>query len=112
MLKLITDRLRPAWGAASAGAAETGAGPGHSPSPMATPRTQRSMVVLLLTRQRPDPAAGLLGRLDARRLGAGRDVFRERRRAAAGHVHAQDLLGRAQPPVCPELVPDPEQLAG
>ena len=30
----------------------------------------------------------------------------------ADHVHAEDLLGGAQPTVDPELVPDPQQLGG
>ena len=39
--------------------------------------------------ERPDPATGLLGRLDARCPGAGGDVVGERCRAAPDHVHAE-----------------------
>ena len=46
------------------------------------------------------------------RPGAGHDITGEGGRVATDHVNAEDLLGRAQPPVDPELVPDPQQLRG
>ena len=63
--------------------------------------------------ERPDPAAGLARA--ARRTRPGPEPRRRRgtaRSEPADHVHAEDLLGGAQPAVDPELVPDPQQLAG
>ena len=73
--------------------------------------------VRLLTRlpratQRSDPTAGLIGRFDECGSYAGRDVLRERRRAPPDDVHPEHLLGRAQAISDPELVPEPQQLAG
>ena len=65
-----------------------------------------------LGRSGPDPSAGVLGRVDEQGPGARGDVVGERRRAPADDVHAEDLLGGAQPAVDPHLVPDPQQLAG